>query len=237
MIIFRTYMHFVKLPDQSVVLDANGVVSKACFNEWVATRVVQTSSFDYEKSFQRALTAHLTGSDGRKPFNPEEEVAVLLVVRQKRTWCVCAGGAEAEASASSTDEARQRPAFDPLKCTVGQQGFRALGYHERKRHAFSSDFAPSCAPAHHDPSVVWASGERQEAPAAQAGMECRKSTPRPHELLTSFPISGLATHHAEEVHADAMDLEVMVAPSSPLPDTAEDCAFLYMDNEDTENAT
>jgi hypothetical protein len=100
MIIFRTYLHFVKLPDQTVVLDASGVVGKACFNEWVATRVLQTSSFDYEKSFRRALTAHLTGSDGRKPFKPEEEVAVLLVVRQKQTWCVCAVDAEAEAGAS-----------------------------------------------------------------------------------------------------------------------------------------
>jgi hypothetical protein len=86
--IFRRHMIPVALPGQTMVLDASGVVSKACFDEWVATRVVQTPNFDYEKSFQRALTAHLTGSDGRKPFEPEEEEAVLQVVRQKRAWYV-----------------------------------------------------------------------------------------------------------------------------------------------------
>jgi hypothetical protein len=226
MLIFRTYMLFVKLPDQSVVLDASGVVSKACFNEWVATRVVQTSSFDYEKSFQRALTAHLTGSDGRKPFKPEEEEAVLLVVRQKRTWYVCA--------CTYAPDAGQRSAFASTRSTVGQQGFRALGYHERKRQTSMGDLDSARAMMHHDSSDF---EEHHDTPAALDALACNKPVHRPHELLTSFPTSSLAPHHAEEVHADAMNLEVMVAPSSPLPDMAEDCAFLYMDNEDTENAT
>jgi len=68
-------------------VDASRIHSKECFDEWVASRNDQTSSADkLRKTFQRTLTATLSGSDGRVPFAPEEEVAILQVLREKRVW-------------------------------------------------------------------------------------------------------------------------------------------------------
>jgi len=60
------------------------------------------------KCFQRTLTAHLTASDGRAPFDPEEEVAIMSVLTQKKQW----------------------PAFEGTTSTIGATGFRSTGFHE-----------------------------------------------------------------------------------------------------------
>jgi len=73
----------------------------------------------YQHNNAQDLTAHdaqhITGSDGRKPFSPEEEAAVLQVVREKRVWAAFAG----------------------TSSTIGSKGFRALGHHEKLRGAGS----------------------------------------------------------------------------------------------------
>jgi len=61
------------------------------------------------KRFQRTLTAHLTAADGRAPFEPEEEAAILSVLRQKRKW----------------------PAFEGMDFNIGSKGFRSMGFHEK----------------------------------------------------------------------------------------------------------
>jgi len=53
----------------------------------------------------------LTGSDGRQPFTPEEEAAILTVLRIKRVW----------------------PAFAGSGLSIGCKGFRSCGYHEKAR--------------------------------------------------------------------------------------------------------
>jgi len=65
---------------------------------------------DPAKRFQRTLTAHLTACDGRAPFEPEEEAAILSVLRQKRKW----------------------PAFEGTALTIGSKGFRSAGFHEKR---------------------------------------------------------------------------------------------------------
>jgi hypothetical protein len=82
-------------------VDASRVVSPQCFARWKQTR---TRSPPYpEAVFQRTLSGHLTAADGRgeclylrrkeyltrnnaAPFTSEEETAILVIVREKKTW-------------------------------------------------------------------------------------------------------------------------------------------------------
>lgn len=62
------------------MLDASGIASDECFSMWLTSRRMPSKS-NPKKCFQRALSAHLTASDGRQPFSPEEERAVLSLLR------------------------------------------------------------------------------------------------------------------------------------------------------------
>jgi len=84
--VFRRFLVVTKVRDEIVNVDASRVVSKECYDQWLKTRIGVKN--DPERTFQRALTAHLTGSDGRQAFLPEEEAAILNVVRLKRVWFV-----------------------------------------------------------------------------------------------------------------------------------------------------
>ena len=85
-VIFRRFLFVTKVRDEIIHVDASRVVSKECYHHWLGTRIGVTN--EPEKTFQRSLTAHLTNSDGRQPFLPEEEAAILKVVRIKRVWFV-----------------------------------------------------------------------------------------------------------------------------------------------------
>jgi len=92
------------------MVDASKVNSAECFREWSAHRSKDVN--DAAKAFRRSLSAHITGSDGRRPFTPEEEQAVLSVVRCKRQW----------------------PAFEDSNVTIGLKGFQSYGFHEKRRN-------------------------------------------------------------------------------------------------------
>jgi hypothetical protein len=104
--IFRRYIRTSIDAQGQMQLDARAVVGRACFEHW---KECHKPSRDCERGFQRSLTAHLTKSDGRRPFQPDEEAAVLKVLRQKKVWSAFAG----------TD------------ISIGINGFRAHGFHER----------------------------------------------------------------------------------------------------------
>ena len=84
---FRKYIRLVPDPaDPSRgSLDASEIVSKACYEEWMSAREYDCADHA-GKTFQRALTGHISASDGRLPFSPEEEAAILKVIRAKRIW-------------------------------------------------------------------------------------------------------------------------------------------------------
>jgi len=63
---------------------ADGVISRECYEDWLSTRA--SLPVEPEKTFQRALTSTVSGTDGRQPFLPEEEAAVLKQLRVKRVW-------------------------------------------------------------------------------------------------------------------------------------------------------
>jgi len=75
--------------DANGVVDGTRAIGKECFLEWEASRAASDGDDNPHKSakaFQRNLTAHLTGSDGRSPFLPDEEASILLALRAKRVW-------------------------------------------------------------------------------------------------------------------------------------------------------
>ena len=97
------------LKKEGGVLNASGVVSKACFDDWSTGRS-SLSSKGLSRIFQRTLTSHITGTDARQPFKPDEEEAILKVIRKQQQW----------------------PAFYGTNLTIGSRGFRSHGYHEKR---------------------------------------------------------------------------------------------------------
>ena len=88
-------------------LNASAVLSVDCYHAWLNAR--KTTPGRPDEAFRRVLTAHVRASDGRKPFQPEEEEAVLIELRKKMIW----------------------PCFLQTDSRVGINGFRAQGYHEK----------------------------------------------------------------------------------------------------------
>lgn len=103
--VFRRF--FKILPNGD--LDASEVISLDCYNAWLESRTTRMSATP-EKAFHRAVSAHISGTDGRSPFTPQEEAALLKVVRRKERW----------------------PCFLNSKVKRGEMGFRAQGIHERQ---------------------------------------------------------------------------------------------------------
>mmetsp|Transcript_9918 Transcript_9918/g.11349 ORF Transcript_9918/g.11349 Transcript_9918/m.11349 type:complete len:252 (+) Transcript_9918:160-915(+) len=108
---FKVFKLFIKY-DKENNCDASGIVSKECFQKWKESR--KKAPKNAQEAFRRALTAHIRGVDGRRPFPEEVESSLLVEVRKKKVWN-CFEGCEG--------------------CFIGVQGFPSLGFHESKRNA------------------------------------------------------------------------------------------------------
>ena len=97
--VFRHFITSASLPNGAVELDASGVVGRECYDAWLQSRA--SAPGNPTKVFQRCLTAHITASDGRQPFTPADERAILRVIREKKVW----------------------PAFQDTSVTIGHKGF------------------------------------------------------------------------------------------------------------------
>jgi len=87
--IFRRHMKRERNETTGVVtIDATDVIGPECFREWLQMRSRSHKVAEPEKTFQRTITCYLSATDGRLPFTPEEEAAILKVVRVKQVWCV-----------------------------------------------------------------------------------------------------------------------------------------------------
>jgi len=84
--VFRRFLTSKHKSDGTVEYDASRIISKECYLAWVASRNA-LPTFP-EKIFQRSLTSHITATDSRQPFQRDEEVAILIVVRQRKVWLV-----------------------------------------------------------------------------------------------------------------------------------------------------
>jgi hypothetical protein len=101
--IFRDFL--IKSPTGAI--DASQIVSSKCYQAWLSAR--KTASNTPEKAFQRALSGHVCGVDGRVPFNQDEEEAILKVLRRKLRW----------------------ECFTHCSCKFGEAGFKSKGFHEK----------------------------------------------------------------------------------------------------------
>lgn len=104
--VFRKFL--VYNPDGTI--DASKIHSRDCYEMWLASRKTDFL-VDPEKNFQRTLSSHLTAVDGRTPFEPTEEAAILEVIRKKERW----------------------PCFANSTVRYGYAGYRAKGFHEKKQ--------------------------------------------------------------------------------------------------------
>ena len=93
MVVFRAFIS----RDPHGAVDASLIHSRACYELWLSTRSEPLR--DPEHKFRRTLTATLSGTDGRVPFTPEEEVAVAQVLRVKQVWYVARPPPALQASA------------------------------------------------------------------------------------------------------------------------------------------
>ena len=85
--VFRAHLTRTRLADGSELIDGEGVISAACYQNWLRTRgPAGVDSDKPEKVFQRTLTGCLTAADGRRPFDADEEAAILKTIRVKRVW-------------------------------------------------------------------------------------------------------------------------------------------------------
>jgi len=90
--------------------EASKILSQECYEDWVRSR--RKLPQKPPEAFRRALTAHVRGVDGRKPFPEDVEQSLLRELRKKRVW-QCFRNVE--------------------RCgSIGVQGFPALGFHEQK---------------------------------------------------------------------------------------------------------
>ena len=99
--------NYIRVNDDGT-MNVDGLLSKECFTSWLGTRLGEPKH--KEEAFRKAITAHCRGVDGRKPFPRSIEMALLIILRQKKVW----------------------PCFQGSKCRTGSRGFQALGYWEKK---------------------------------------------------------------------------------------------------------
>ena len=100
----RVFLRHIKttvMPDGSVQVDSEGIVSRACYEDWLSTRPHAIHA--PEKTFQRIITCSVSGTDGRRPFSSLQEASVLKQLRMKRVW----------------------PAFAGSSFVIGSKGFRS----------------------------------------------------------------------------------------------------------------
>lgn len=101
------FQSFLRRDSNGEILDATGINSRECYLAWLASQG-RVESDGEAKKFQRTLSNHCAGVDGRTPFDLRAEAAILKVLRKKVRW----------------------PCF-PDHLSIGRTGFRSRGYHEK----------------------------------------------------------------------------------------------------------
>lgn len=124
--VFRSFLAFSSSSpgaseDDFDVVDASQITSKACYEAWLLAQRKFEEHANDPKKFHRALTNHVSGVDGRHPFEAAEEAAILCELRKKTPW----------------------PCFP--HAAIGW-GYRGKGYHEKLSLMMTIAAAPS-APA------------------------------------------------------------------------------------------
>ena len=105
---YKIFQRFTKYYDNGKC-DASGIIGQECYKLWVKSRKYPPKS--PHEAFRRAVTAHIRGNDGRRPFPEAAERSLLKELRKKKQW----------------------DAFRGTEHLVGVKGFTSLGHHEKIR--------------------------------------------------------------------------------------------------------
>ena len=101
------------------VIDASGVISKECYDAWLCVQNFERSSAKTAKLFYRHVTNHVSGIDKRRPFDPDEEAALLKLLRRGKRW----------------------PCMENSSQRFGCKPFVGRGFHEKKNKVQRQTFA------------------------------------------------------------------------------------------------
>ncbi|KAH9256018.1 hypothetical protein BASA81_005794 [Batrachochytrium salamandrivorans] len=160
------HSHIVRRADGT--LDVSGLISTACYEEWLLAKFVHPND-DEAKKYHRILTNHVSGVDGRTPFDPEEEEAILTLLRKREPW----------------------PCFPEHLALIGRR-YRTKGFHEKQR-LLASPVSPvsSIPPVNAQKSLVISPRELPRSFKASAAMQFQREVPQDNlEQL----LSGLSIH-------------------------------------------
>jgi hypothetical protein len=80
--VFRSFL--TPMPDGTI--QADRIISLDCYNAWLTSQGFTQRDKTTASKFRRALSNHVTGVDGRQPFEQLEEAAILHVLRQRLPW-------------------------------------------------------------------------------------------------------------------------------------------------------
>lgn len=169
------------------VLDASGVNSRRCYLAWL--EIQGRPETDQEaKRFQRVLSNHICGVDGRNPFDAEEELAILAHVRLKQRW-----------------------ACFPPHVNIGRTGFRSRGFHEKRSNT------PPATPRLVDEPLPLDAEEPEQADEQQQSSESKFSL-AVKRLAAAFPTFDVSGWQAVAGLARLMILATTPICSKPSPD-------------------
>ncbi|KAH9255995.1 hypothetical protein BASA81_005771 [Batrachochytrium salamandrivorans] len=159
------HSHIVRRADGT--LDVSGLISTACYEEWLLAKFVHPND-DEAKKYHRILTNHVSGVDGRTPFDPEEEEAILTLLRKREPW----------------------PCFPEHLALIGRR-YRTKGFHEKQR-LLASPVSPvsSIPPVNAQKSLVISPRELPRSFKASAAMQFQREVPQDNleQLLSGLSL-------------------------------------------------
>lgn len=83
------FLSFVKhFKDGSI--SSKPILGKSCYETWLKSRKGHLKC--PEEAFRKAVTAHVKGSDGRRPFPPLIEAQLINILRKRKVWECFKGG-------------------------------------------------------------------------------------------------------------------------------------------------
>ncbi|KAH9255994.1 hypothetical protein BASA81_005770 [Batrachochytrium salamandrivorans] len=149
--ILRSYV--LRFPNGT--LDVSGLISTACYEEWLLAKFAHPNDAEAKK-YHRILTNHVSGVDGRTPFDPEEEEAILILLRKHEPW----------------------PCFPSHLARIGRR-YRTKGFHEKQR-LLASPVSPvsSISLANAQKSLVLSPRELPKSFKTSAAMQFQRQVPQ-----------------------------------------------------------
>jgi len=112
--VFSEFVNYSEDENGNQIADASGLLSKECYERWLSSRYPKPRA--PEEGFQAALMNHYISKQGSKPFKPEVEASLRVLLQRRQVW----------------------ECFEDTEKTIGINGILVLGYHESNSQIASS---------------------------------------------------------------------------------------------------